>query len=172
MCPLRSVTYVSSRSLKEIRDIKRPFGAAFLLPRSAPKSREAGGKQQKAQSSGLLAAFCMGANGKPRFSTVATGRNGRRRPAKAPFGCCHPSPDAEATVFLLPRVLPRAPSQRGYERHRSAIPPARRIGRTSRRDRKSTRLNSSHGYISYAVFCLKKKKKNPYNPELNKEKDN
>src|SRR2546422_7617936 len=27
----------------------------------------------------------------------------------------------------------------------------------ARRDRKSTRLNSSHGYISYAVFCLKKK---------------
>src|SRR2546422_7211662 len=27
------------------------------------------------------------------------------------------------------------------------------------RDRKSTRLNSSHGYISYAVFCLKKKNK-------------
>src|SRR2546422_8344566 len=27
-----------------------------------------------------------------------------------------------------------------------------------RRDRKSTRLNSSHGYISYAVFCLKKKR--------------
>src|SRR5205809_5932812 len=31
-------------------------------------------------------------------------------------------------------------------------------------DRKSTRLNSSHGYISYAVFCLKKKKK----PRLNR----
>src|SRR2546422_8419469 len=30
------------------------------------------------------------------------------------------------------------------------------------RDRKSTRLNSSHGYISYAVFCLKKKKKNQF----------
>src|SRR2546429_3100814 len=28
-------------------------------------------------------------------------------------------------------------------------------------DRKSTRLNSSHGYISYAVFCLKKKKAHP-----------
>src|SRR5205809_4767841 len=28
-------------------------------------------------------------------------------------------------------------------------------------DRKSTRLNSSHGYISYAVFCLKKKIKRP-----------
>src|SRR2546422_7879026 len=31
------------------------------------------------------------------------------------------------------------------------------------RDRKSTRLNSSHGYISYAVFCLKKKKKKQTN---------
>src|SRR2546429_9999672 len=31
-------------------------------------------------------------------------------------------------------------------------------GRRRRADRKSTRLNSSHGYISYAVFCLKKKK--------------
>src|SRR2546422_1232150 len=30
------------------------------------------------------------------------------------------------------------------------------------RDRKSTRLNSSHGYISYAVFCLKKKKTTEY----------
>src|SRR5437588_7781894 len=30
-----------------------------------------------------------------------------------------------------------------------------------RRDRKSTRLNSSHTVISYAVFCLKKKKKGP-----------
>src|SRR2546430_11305843 len=30
--------------------------------------------------------------------------------------------------------------------------------RRSRRDRKSTRLNSSHSQISYAVFCLKKKK--------------
>src|SRR2546422_6420702 len=29
--------------------------------------------------------------------------------------------------------------------------------RPPREDRKSTRLNSSHGYISYAVFCLKKK---------------
>src|SRR2546429_9838483 len=29
-------------------------------------------------------------------------------------------------------------------------------------DRKSTRLNSSHGYISYAVFCLKKKKHSAY----------
>src|SRR5687768_17701445 len=33
-------------------------------------------------------------------------------------------------------------------------------GLTRWADRKSTRLNSSHGYISYAVFCLKKKKRN------------
>src|SRR5256884_5577269 len=33
------------------------------------------------------------------------------------------------------------------------------------RDRKSTRLNSSHGYISYAVFCLKKKKKDLTQPQ-------
>src|SRR5687768_17658556 len=32
------------------------------------------------------------------------------------------------------------------------------LNRDVSRDRKSTRLNSSHGYISYAVFCLKKKK--------------
>src|SRR2546422_1484948 len=32
-------------------------------------------------------------------------------------------------------------------------------GHVGEGDRKSTRLNSSHGYISYAVFCLKKKKK-------------
>src|SRR2546422_1612032 len=38
--------------------------------------------------------------------------------------------------------------------------PAAAVGQIAEegRDRKSTRLNSSHGYISYAVFCLKKKK--------------
>src|SRR2546430_2792024 len=35
-----------------------------------------------------------------------------------------------------------------------------RDARTGAADRKSTRLNSSHSQISYAVFCLKKKKKN------------
>src|SRR3712207_8130358 len=34
-------------------------------------------------------------------------------------------------------------------------------GAVAGRDRKSTRLNSSHANISYAVFCLKKKKQNP-----------
>src|SRR5216684_4733595 len=44
-----------------------------------------------------------------------------------------------------------------------APPPA---ALTSGLDRKSTRLNSSHGYISYAVFCLKKKKKNSSTTQL------
>src|SRR2546429_6686990 len=44
---------------------------------------------------------------------------------------------------------------------RHGASPAYRPALSSSRltDRKSTRLNSSHGYISYAVFCLKKKKK-------------
>src|SRR5687768_18076306 len=60
-----------------------------------------------------------------------------------------------------------------YTRHRSAIrspsasvrrralhgSPTRNGASALKKDRKSTRLNSSHGYISYAVFCLKKKKK-------------
>src|SRR5947209_10869969 len=41
-------------------------------------------------------------------------------------------------------------------------PEARAIVRAHRRDRKSTRLNSSHANISYAVFCLKKKKTKKY----------
>src|SRR5258707_4388316 len=44
----------------------------------------------------------------------------------------------------------------GLTRERAASRPGSPAGR---RDRKSTRLNSSHANISYAVFCLKKKKK-------------
>src|SRR2546427_8246687 len=49
-------------------------------------------------------------------------------------------------------------------------PPALESGNLRRHavrgDRKSTRLNSSHSQISYAVFCLKKKKKTSTLPEL------
>src|SRR5256885_10100095 len=40
----------------------------------------------------------------------------------------------------------------------SRVPPRRTTSESAREDRKSTRLNSSHLVISYAVFCLKKKK--------------
>src|SRR2546422_6563289 len=41
-----------------------------------------------------------------------------------------------------------------------------RVNGARLRDRKSTRLNSSHGYISYAVFCLKKKNSSSINDYL------
>src|SRR2546421_1541769 len=44
--------------------------------------------------------------------------------------------------------------------------PARTPSRETSLDRKSTRLNSSHDQISYAVFCLKKKKKNEIRREF------
>src|SRR6266542_6136096 len=55
------------------------------------------------------------------------------------------------TLFRSPACPPSAPPRRAANR------PARCSFR--RADRKSTRLNSSLGSISYAVFCLKKKKK-------------
>src|SRR3712207_7302891 len=55
-------------------------------------------------------------------------------------------PDAQGPGL---RVLPR---RIGQEPLRGGAPEAHRL------DRKSTRLNSSHANISYAVFCLKKKK--------------
>src|SRR5260221_3668811 len=61
--------------------------------------------------------------------------------------------------------LARAERRVGREEHDGRVrlrhDPAGVLLRRDRRDRKSTRLNSSHTVISYAVFCLKKKKKKP-----------
>src|SRR5256884_2630370 len=56
---------------------------------------------------------------------------------------------------MMPRIVPRMISShhRGHDVTREVL--ARDIVPSI--DRKSTRLNSSHGYISYAAFCLKKK---------------
>src|SRR5256885_13169593 len=54
------------------------------------------------------------------------------------------------------RGRPRAGRRHHVDRH----PRRRHERRHPRQDRKSTRLNSSHLVISYAVFCLKKKKTN------------
>src|SRR2546429_4544502 len=71
-------------------------------------------------------------------------------------------PDGSVTVPLMePRKVCASSATASENAMRIAvtkrfidsIPPLR-----SKLDRKSTRLNSSHGYISYAVFCLKKKK--------------
>src|SRR2546422_3596772 len=71
---------------------------------------------------------------------------------------------AETAMMAINRYRLKHLVTRG---HRSAVRVAELLKRTDRllggiligKDRKSTRLNSSHGYISYAVFCLKKKKK-------------
>src|SRR2546422_8442766 len=63
-------------------------------------------------------------------------RRSSTRPARAT-----PSRAGSSATWPPPASVPRAGS-----------------GAPSKADRKSTRLNSSHGYISYAVFCLKKKK--------------
>src|SRR2546429_3574400 len=47
------------------------------------------------------------------------------------------------------------------ERAPDPVQPSPALEEGERVDRKSTRLNSSHGYISYAVFCLKKKNSHP-----------
>src|SRR5690606_40080127 len=60
---------------------------------------------------------------------------------------------ADASLELLMREA-TGWTQPFFRSPRASAAPARR-----RRDRKSTRLNSSHVKISYAVFCLKKKKK-------------
>src|SRR3989454_6793535 len=57
------------------------------------------------------------------------------------------------------RVGEEASDRVGEPRVRPAVA---RVDRPLERDRKSTRLNSSHLVISYAVFCLKKKKKKKY----------
>src|SRR6476660_10103672 len=61
----------------------------------------------------------------------------------------------EIYTLSLHDALPSAPSPRRSSRGRSDPP---RRGARDRSDRKSTRLNSSHQIMSYAVFCLKKKK--------------
>src|SRR2546429_6362627 len=66
-------------------------------------------------------------------------------------------PISRRAFFPSASGRPSPRSRRGCSRRRCAPP---RATRPSPPDRKSTRLNSSHGYISYAVFCLKKKKKN------------
>src|SRR5205085_12418746 len=98
-----------------------------------------------------------------------------------------PPPTTTYTLSLhdaLPIFMPARPAatarprraRRSYHRGAAAITGSRRCRRrhsvpsgaappdTGRqaRDRKSTRLNSSHSQISYAVFCLKKKKKNKH----------
>src|SRR2546422_4593373 len=64
-----------------------------------------------------------------------------------------------SVAYVGPTVTLQATLYEGGRARRSAKAEGRVGTEESEVDRKSTRLNSSHGYISYAVFCLKKKKK-------------
>src|SRR2546429_3644433 len=75
------------------------------------------------------------------------------------------------TLYVLP--CDALPDETPYHVHHDPILygpdkwiPTQLVGGAT--DRKSTRLNSSHGYISYAVFCLKKKKKSVRHNSLRK----
>src|SRR2546429_6725614 len=65
------------------------------------------------------------------------------------------------TLFRSPLLVGNwsIAARRNSRSPRAARREPRCLTQHQKRDRKSTRLNSSHGYISYAVFCLKKKKK-------------
>src|SRR2546430_4289739 len=66
-----------------------------------------------------------------------------------------------------PRVVRRAKRSSGARRLTLDRVTLYRVTRVSvMRDRKSTRLNSSHSQISYAVFCLKKKKSKNYQSQI------
>src|SRR2546422_7456027 len=62
-----------------------------------------------------------------------------------------------STLFPYTTLF-RSPTRSGSRGSPGEVLPSPSSIQASQRDRKSTRLNSSHGYISYAVFCLKKKK--------------
>src|SRR5687768_18280051 len=76
--------------------------------------------------------------------------------------------DALPISHGISKVPPAAPpgddeaaagdAEAGFADAGTATNPASASPAAASSDRKSTRLNSSHGYISYAVFCLKKKK--------------
>src|SRR2546429_2953083 len=62
-----------------------------------------------------------------------------------------------STLFPYTTLFRSRPPRYGVSENRPGFHILRGRG-----DRKSTRLNSSHGYISYAVFCLKKKTTTPH----------
>src|SRR5690348_17363559 len=70
-------------------------------------------------------------------------------------------PPQRKDVVLREPLLQGAPelAARARDQDATAVSRGDRIGVVVLQDRKSTRLNSSHPSISYAVFCLKKKKK-------------
>src|SRR2546422_7778565 len=96
-----------------------------------------------------------------------------RRPPRStlfPYTTLFRSAVARREALVRPHGIRAHPDHLGVLRGERLVAVAERarLERTPRRgvDRKSTRLNSSHGYISYAVFCLKKKKRRDMKVDL------
>src|SRR2546430_3757928 len=86
-------------------------------------------------------------------------RGGRRRERGVRLGGRDQVLAREADRSVGSGSATGTPSIQPARDHRRTRHAGRRAATTPRRDRKSTRLNSSHSQISYAVFCLKKKTK-------------
>src|SRR2546427_3099685 len=87
------------------------------------------------------------------YTTLFRSRGYRRHPALETVA------NGDVPLRLFPGRIHQEPARGSARRpERRGLVPLRR----GTRDRKSTRLNSSHSQISYAVFCLKKKKKSIY----------
>src|SRR3989449_7250778 len=135
--PLREsrtrLTAVQARGLRHRRRVRRSRRCPL---RALPGLRLAGG-------------HVLGTLG----ARVDDGHHRRHRHTRGPPDWRDGLPPGPGDPLHLPRTLDAL--------HRGRLRPDRDLparGRGGRGDRKSTRLNSSHGYISYAVFCLKKKK--------------
>src|SRR2546422_6881984 len=97
-----------------------------------------------------------------------------RRPPRStlfPYTTLFRSLRRHRVATLDPAVRRAARGHLGAAQPALDVPRGGRSGGQRLRDRKSTRLNSSHGYISYAVFCLKKKKNSTNTSENSNDKD-
>src|SRR3712207_7312216 len=91
-----------------------------------------------------------------------------RRPPRStlfPYTTLFRSREEWGASFAAVDVGGRQPPPRGEGNEHEAVVAAAVVAAERQLDRKSTRLNSSHANISYAVFCLKKKKQ-PHIPHL------
>src|SRR3989449_144585 len=123
---------------------------------------QGGARDLRALELGDRLAQCLGHLGERRVLVrVPLVELGRLQPAR---DAVEPRRDRRGEREIGVRVRARDPVLDAQARTLAAEPEAARAivpprddARRCERDRKSTRLNSSHGYISYAVFCLKKK---------------
>src|SRR2546422_127173 len=97
-------------------------------------------------------------------SSNAIGVGKREFPTKSIFFFFNDTATTEIYTLSLHDALPIWAASVGQrrvslvDRGAAEVAMGESVGVAVSLDRKSTRLNSSHGYISYAVFCLKKKK--------------